>query len=575
MAGGPVPKVTGHRYEFILNQSVDSITLINSEHVYELVNDSYCKAIGKSRDAILGHSVADIWGSQRYETEISLYLSRCLSGEIVSYIQRFKFGTEKRYMQVTFYPYEQDGNGITHALVFSRDLTRLGELENRIVHYESRDPHTGLFNRKSLEMLLDMEILKAQKDPKNQLRGLLFIGIENLTDINRNLGHDIGDYLIENTGLRIRESIRNGDFVFQFQHDELVVILSYLAKASDAALVADKLIHAIGAPYRYQDNDVALACRIGVALYPDDANDQRSLVRHAIAALNEAVRTKSPYKLYDAGMHALAAERFSMEAHLRQALEDSQFELFFQPIVAACGDVEGVEALIRWNHPERGVVPPGEFIHLAAENGLLKSISRWVLFSAIRKVGALYKHHQIYVSVNLTASDLEDENIVHMVDAALKQRNGLPASALKVEITESECMERADVAIPRIQALEEMGVQVYVDDFGTGQSSLSYLKDLPASAIKIDRSFVEALLDHPEDVSFLDHIIHLVKLRGKRVIAEGVTSSGQERLLKTLGCDALQGFRYSKPIAAADLKKFLSKGIASSSEDTLPDSALT
>jgi len=346
MAGGPVPEVTGHRYEFILNQSVDSITLINSDHVYELVNDSYCKAIGKSRDAILGHSVADIWGDQRYETEISPYLSRCLSGETVSYIQRFKFGTEKRYMQVTFYPYEQDGNGITHALVFSRHLTRLGELENRIVHYESRDPHTGLFNRKSLEMLLDMEILKAQKDPKNQLRGLLFIGIENLTDINRNLGHDIGDYLIENTGLRIRESIRNGDFVFQFQHDELVVILSYLAKASDAALVAEKLIHAIGAPYRYQDNDIALSCRIGVALYPDDADDQHSLVRHAIAALNEAVRTKSPYKLYDAGMHAIAAERFSMEAHLRQALEDSQFELFFQPIVAAGGGIEGVEALV-------------------------------------------------------------------------------------------------------------------------------------------------------------------------------------------------------------------------------------
>ncbi|HUX13715.1 MAG TPA: EAL domain-containing protein [Spirochaetia bacterium] len=547
------------RHMFVLNNSHEFITVINRSYIYEMANDGYCNAIGRKRETIVGRSVTDVWGDELFESQLKGYLDRCFEGEEISYIQRFMFGRDFRYMQVEYRPFSDDESGPSHAVVYSRDITRLSDLENRIVNYEYRDPVTGLFNRKSLEMLLDMEILKAQQTPEDQLRALLFIGIENLSEIRRTHGHDVGDYLLENTGVRIREAVRNNDHVFRYHENELVVVLSRLARNTDVTTVAEKLMESVSTPYRYKGHDVALEYRIGAAVYPDDAEDQETLVRCAVAALREAAHTEAPYKLFDHTMQTRATERFEMETRLHRAFEKDQFQLNFHPIVNFQGRIEGAEALIRWNSPDYGFVPPMAFLPIAAESGMLRAIGRWVIFAAARMLRRLSDDSQIYLTVNLTAQDFEDRNLLDILHAAIGGPNPIAPNRLKFEITESECMQNADMAIPRIHQIQDLGVEVFIDDFGTGQSSLSYLKDLPATTVKIDQSFVHALIDHPEDISFLDHVVHLVKLRGKRVIAEGITTLQQREILRTIGCDALQGFLFAEPMSADAFVRFVAE----------------
>jgi diguanylate cyclase (GGDEF)-like protein/PAS domain S-box-containing protein len=545
------------KYEYIVNRSKDFITLINRDFVYEIVNDTYCEIIGKPREEVLNRAVTEIWGDERFEETIRPFLERCFAGENVHYVERFKFGLEQRYMHVSYYPYSEDGGEITHALVFSHDITRLGEIEARLMNYEYRDPLTGLFNRKSLEILLDMELEKAKRARTERLRALLFIGIENLTEISRVHGHSIGNVLLENTGLRIKEAVRNSDFVFRFEGNELVVILSSLANDTDAAKVATKIVETVSTPYRYRENDVAVTCRIGIALFPNDADDRPGLIRSAVAALNEAVKRNTDFMLFDPGLHDRAIQRIALEGRLRHAFEEDQFELYYQPIIAASGKVEGAEALIRWNLPGQGVVAPGEFLPIASQSGLLAAIGRWAIFSAVRQVARIRGEHPIYITVNLTASDFESDELPQVLAAALRQSGDVDPSLIKLEITESDCMIRPEVAMSRIRTINKLGFEVYVDDFGTGQSSLSYLKNLPVGTFKVDRSFIDAMIDHPEDIQFVNQIVRLVKSRGKRVIAEGVSTQEQASALVAIGCDALQGFLYAQPMPSAEFETYL------------------
>jgi len=561
LADNPVEK----RYRYIVDRSREFITLINRNYVYEIANESYCQAVERGKDEIVGRTVADVWGHDLFETTLKGYIDRCLTGESVSYIQRFKFGSSQRYMHVNYYPYTDETSEVTHALVYSHDITRLGDLEAQLIQYEYRDPLTGLFNRKSLNILLDMEILKAQQGPQDEsLRGLLFIGIENLTDINRRLGHSIGNFVLENTGIRIKESTRNSDSVFRFQDNELAVVLSHLAKSTDIAMVAQKIVRAVSTPYRYQNDEIHLVCRVGAAVYPNDGEDEETLIRCAVTALHEAVRSNQPFKLYDRRLHTRVSRRFEMEGQLRHAFEENQFELYFQPIMKADGVIEGAEALIRWNLPERGVVQPGEFLPLAEAAGVMGAVSRWAIFAAAREIARIQERFPIYITVNLTAQDFESDGLLDLVQSALIQ-NGthIVPSRLKLEITESDSMRRADMAIMRMQMIQKLGVDIFVDDFGTGNSSLAYLKTLPAPTVKIDKSFIDALVERPEDASFLEYIVHLVKLRGKRIIAEGVTTIEQIDILRNMGCDSLQGFFYAQPLPTDAFESFVERHFAS------------
>lgn len=548
------------RYEFILEHTREFLTVINRSYVYELVNSSYCAALGKSRDEVLGHTVAEVWGADRFENSIKIHLERSFNGEHVAYVQSFQFGAQKRYMHVNYYPFYEAGGQPTHVLVSSHDITHLGELEGMLANYEYRDPVTGLFNRKSLDVLLEMELLKAQSSSQTQMRALLFIGIENLPQVSRRYGYDIGDHVLENTGIRVRESIRTSDYVFRVQGNELAVILCDIGEEADVERIATKITQTVSTPYRLREAEIGLACRAGAAVYPFDASTSDHLIRNAAGALAEAVRDGKCFKRFDRTVRRLASRRLTMEGSLRRAFEGEQFELYFQPIVQASGRVEGAEALLRWNLPQRGIVRPAEFLPIAEENGMMEAISRWAIFAAIREIARISDRFPTYLTVNMTAQDFESDDLLRVLETALAQTEGrVSPSHLKLEITETDAMRRPDRAIPRIELLQRRGFEVFVDDFGTGHSSLAYLRTLPANAIKIDKDFVDALADEGRDEPFVRYIVELIKIKGKKVIAEGVSRPEQVERLKAMGCDSFQGYYFAEPLPVAAFETFLER----------------
>jgi diguanylate cyclase (GGDEF)-like protein/PAS domain S-box-containing protein len=544
------------RYEYIVNTSQDFITLINRDYVYEIANDAYCRTLNKMRQEILNKSVAEVWGREKFDSTIKGFIDRCLAGEEVHYIDKFKFGPFEKYMHVSYYPY-LDGQEVTHALVFSHDITRISEIESKLTNYEYRDPVTGLFNRRSLDIILEKEIEKAKRSKSENLRAVLFISLENFARINQAHGLAVGDLLLENTGLRIKKALRASDFVFRFEGTDLTAILTSVSRLTDVAAVAEKIVNDVAVPYRYKDTDIVITCRLGVSVYPEDGTDKETLIRHAALALDEAKKGAGRFVLFNKPLQDRSLSRMRLESRLRQAFEAEQFVLHYQPIVDTAGVIRGAEALIRWDEPGRGLIPPAEFIPLAEETGIIIPLGKWALFSACKQARAWASYRDLYISVNLSAREFANENLPDLVEQALKSAGDLDPRRLKLEITETECMENPEIAIARMYRLREMGIDLFVDDFGTGHSSLSYLKRLPAGILKIDKLFVDECARRREDREFLGHIIELIKCKGKMVLAEGVATREQYRVLLDLGCDRLQGYYFSRPVAPEQLERQL------------------
>jgi diguanylate cyclase (GGDEF)-like protein/PAS domain S-box-containing protein len=545
-------------YEYIVNTSKDFITLINRDYVYEIVNDSYCQEMGKTRDQILNHSVAEIWGKETFENSLKKHLDKCFAGEEVHYINTFMFGPFEKYMHVSYYPYREEGE-ITHAAVFSHDITSVGEIESKLTNYEYRDPITGLFNRRSLDVILDKEIEKAKRSKHEKLRAVLSISLENLAKVNQVYGHEIGDLLLENSGLRIRRSLRSSDYAFRFAGSELAAILSSINKNTDAGKVAQKIFNNVSVPYRFKGTDISIRCHIGIAVYPDDGEDRGEIVQKAASALAEAKKRKMDFLLFDETLHEQAVARLSLESEIAKAFEKGQFELHYQPVVDTAGRIYGAEALIRWNHPERGFIAPMEFIPIAEETNLIIPIGRWALFAACRQIAQWKKKHDLYVSINLSAKEFSDSTLLEAIQKAIKQSLDFDPAYLKLEITETKCMEDPERTIEQMQTLLDFGVETFIDDFGTGYSSLGYLKRLPAVTLKIDRMFIEALEDSQEERDYLTNIIRTVKSRRKKVLVEGVSTEKQFELLKNMDCDQMQGFLFSPPVPAEQFEKLLDR----------------
>jgi len=546
-------------YEYIVNTSSDFITLINRSYEYEVVNDSYCSVIGKEKSDILGFHVADIWGNERFESKIKKNLDKCLSGKDIHYLEEFDFGLEHKYMHVSYYPYRMDEE-ISHVLVFSHDITKMGQIEAKLINYEYRDPLTGLFNRKSLDIILDMELEKAKRSRSEKLRALLFISISNLQQVNLDHGYETGSMLLENTGLRIKEFLRSSDYVFRYDGQELVVLLSSLAGDADSAIVAQKLLNRITIPYRKDKFDITLQCHIGLSLFPQDSTDSETLIKTAIDALADSIQKNLPFTIYNKALHKKAVNKLQLESDLHRAFEQNQFELYYQPIVNCKGFIKGCETLIRWKHPERGIVSPVEFIPIAENIGLIDSIGKWVLFQSVDQLKKWCDTYDMYISINLTAREFASDDLLNLLQTALKKSGNLCASRLKLEITESVGMKDPELTIERMTALTKKGFDIFIDDFGTGQSSLAYLKDIPASTLKIDKSFIDEIAECEDRCSYLELIMNLAKNRNKKTVVEGVETFEQLKILEKFPDTFIQGYYFSRPLSIDDFDIILREG---------------
>ncbi|XAH21898.1 EAL domain-containing protein [Xylophilus sp. GW821-FHT01B05] len=416
------------------------------------------------------------------------------------------------------------------------------------------DPLTGLPNRLLFEDRLHHALVRL--DRANHLRvqervAVLFVDLDGFKPINDSFGHAAGDQILCKAAERLCREARQSDTVARVGGDEFLLLLEDVSDATDCVQLAERILQVLAQPFEVSDKQVQIACSIGIVVYPDQG-DRDKLVANADAAMYVAKRAGGgSYALFESHMGADAVEQLELQSDLRQALDSQQFELYYQPKVdGRRGRINGVEALLRWHHPQHGMVSPAVFIGLAERFGLIGRLGNWVIDEACRQIAAWsVQGLRMRVAINLSVHQLRESGLAERVEQALR-RHGVDASQLLCEITESVAMEDIKATQRTFSGLARIGVYLAIDDFGTGYSSLSYLRTLPAQQLKIDRSFVNDLEVKEDARAVVEAVIRLAHALGLRVVAEGVETSGQRDILLQMGCDELQGFFFARPMPA-------------------------
>jgi diguanylate cyclase (GGDEF)-like protein len=389
---------------------------------------------------------------------------------------------------------------------------------------------------------------------------VLYLDIDRFKVINESLGHDVGDRLLMAVAHRLRNIIRRSDIVARLGGDEFVLVLTDFDSPVYVAHVAGKLLTHLLETLSLEGHRIRVTGSIGISIFPQDGRDARTLLRSADIAMYRAKEEgRNGFRFFDPTMNSRALERLDLESNLRQAVEAQEFVLHFQPkVMLADRSALGTEALIRWQHPKRGLVPPIDFIALAEETGLIVPIGAWVLRAACEQT-QLWRCNgaaDLTVAVNLSARQFNQPDLVAEVRRVLEE-TGLPPPALDIELTESTVMDGPEQAIATLRQLRDLGVRVAVDDFGTGYSSLSYLKKLPINSLKIDRSFITDLINDQDDAAIVQTIIALGKVLRLEVVAEGVETAEQANFLADNGCHIGQGYFFARPLPASDFVHWL------------------
>jgi diguanylate cyclase (GGDEF)-like protein len=425
---------------------------------------------------------------------------------------------------------------------------------HQLRHLATHDALTGLPNRVLLDDRLDQAIVHAERD---KLRfAVLVLDLDRFKIINDSLGHRAGDELLNQVAHRLQSVVTKPDTVARIGGDEFVLILGSAAQRPDAERIAQRAIDSLKAPVRISGVDLHISTSIGIAFYPTNGTGAEILVAHADAAMYCAKqRGRNNLQFFEQGMDIATRERVKLESDLHTAVAQQQFVLHYQPKVeTATGDFHGVEALIRWQHPERGTIMPEDFIPLAEDCGLINAIGEWVLREACRQCKA-WQHEglrPLRVAVNVSASQFRQGNLLALIHEAVNDA-GLDPRCLELELTESAVMTNPEESAAILEKLNSMGVLVSVDDFGTGYSSMSYLRRFPIDKLKIDRGFVKDLMTRADDASIVQAIISLAHSLRLKVVAEGVETPEQLHSLKSMGCDQYQGFHFSPPLSATDI----------------------
>jgi len=447
---------------------------------------------------------------------------------------------------------------VTHYIGSFTDISERKAAEERIHHLAHYDVLTGLLNRFSLENRLEQALLSARREDGEM--AVMFIDMDRFKTINDTLGHHVGDGLLIEVGRRLQACVRESDIVARLGGDEFVVVLNGLEAGMTAAHVADKIVSALNQAYLIAGNELHSSPSVGISIFPNDGGEAETLMKNADAAMYHAKELgRNNYQFFTSAMNASAGERLALERDLRAALAEGQFELHYQPQMCTLDSrVCGVEALVRWRHPQRGLIPPLKFIPIAEETGMIEALGEWVLDEACRQL-ALWRQQGIAslrMAVNLSAHQLRSPTLVERV-RAIMAKHGIGHGDLELEVTESAAMDNPERAIGQLKALRELGVELAIDDFGTGYSSLAYLKLLPIQTLKLDQTFVRDIESDENDAAISAATLALARNLGLKVVAEGVETEGQRAFLAAHQCDFLQGYLFSKPLPAAEATAFL------------------
>jgi diguanylate cyclase (GGDEF)-like protein/PAS domain S-box-containing protein len=449
---------------------------------------------------------------------------------------------------------------LTGAVITFRDVTKTRAMEQKMAHLAQHDYLTGLPNR----MLLNDRLTQAVAYAKRRKTGLgvLFCDLDNFKHINDSLGHFVGDKLLQSVAQRLTRQVRASDTVSRHGGDEFVILLLD-DLAENAALTAEKILLALSQPYFIGTHELCVTTSIGISLYPDDGNDAESLIRSADTALYQAKsKGRDNYQFFKEEMNARAVERQSLEVDLRRAIKQEEFILHYQPKVNLnTGEITGVEVLIRWNHPTRGIIFPGTFISIAEDCGLIVPLGKWVLEHACQQARAWIDqgHLPMPVAINISALEFRNVHFARHVKDVL-DRTRLDPQYLELELTESVLMKDVETSASILRELKEIGVRIAIDDFGTGYSSLNYLNQFPIDVLKIDQSFVRDISSGNGNDIIVNAVINMGISLKQKVVAEGIETREQLAFLSQHDCHEGQGFLLSKPLSAVDLEKVFLRG---------------
>jgi diguanylate cyclase (GGDEF)-like protein/PAS domain S-box-containing protein len=543
----------------IFENSGEAIIITDKLNNIIETNKSFSRLTGFSSEDAKGQNPrilkSGIEGKEFYEAMWNSILEKSYwQGEI--WDKRKDGSIYPKWLTITAIRDEAD-EVINYFASFS-DITERKEAEKRIEHMAHTDALTSLPNRHTLVERLTQALEQAKRSEDSV--AVLFIDLDRFKTINDSLGHHIGDFLLFEVAARLRDSVRSADIVARFGGDEFVVVLPQINSGIDAAYTAKQIQVALSKPYLLENNKVHTTPSIGISIFPHDGVTVAELLKNADSAMYSAKALgRNNFQMFTAEMHTAAQQRLDLEISLRSAIEKEEFLLYYQPqIDAQSGELTGFEALVRWQSPEHGMVPPDSFIPVAEETGLIVEIGQQVLEMACKQMAQWQAAGlpPVKVAVNLSARQLRQPDLLETICEIIRV-NGISYDIIALEVTESMIMDNPDECIRILTLLSNLGIELAIDDFGTGYSSLSYLKLFPFDKLKIDRSFVKDIETDASDAAIASATIALAHTLGRKVVAEGVETRAQLDFLKQHGCDVIQGYYFSRPIPAGDVAAYI------------------
>ncbi len=546
------------RMAMIVESSNDAIFSISLDGVITSWNRGAENVFGYSAGEIIGNQIVTIIPAERYDERSRILQTILGSGQVNDFeTTRIKKDGSQIQVSITTSPIRDADGKITGNSVIARDVTERRRLEEIIKHQAYHDTLTDLPNRQLFMDFLSLEVAQARRNETKL--AMLFLDLNGFKQINDTLGHSCGDRLLQEVAQRLRASIRESDTVARLGGDEFTVLMPDLAHTDDVGIVLNKILGVFQKPFMLDNFPVEASTSIGVCMFPDDGESCEELMKKADIAMYDAKRSgKNSYQFYNAEINSRTIKRQNIEGFLRTAVGRGELELLFQPLV--CSDTRGIigaEALLRWRHPEQGLMAPDQFLAIAEDSGVIVPIGEWVIRNACNQARAWNdKGYPLSVSVNLSNRQFHQTNLIENTYRILTE-TGLTPQHLEFDVTEKTIMADTDYSLRIMQAFTGMGVTLAIDNFGCGSSSMQLIKKMHTHRVKIDKSFVTNMLSEPDDMAVVNAVIAMTHNLNMKVVANGVETEDQLSVIRQCGCDQLQGYVISEPLLPVEFERLV------------------